>query len=184
MQGARLNYTPDGFPDLASFGRELSPRSPEHRAFKQLHAALQRCDPSAPLVSRVAGLEALFGWLASRRSVPALAEAQREPAHVTRLRWLLLAVDKLPSVRVRLSAAVASVLSESAGGGLFGRLGLPTDRGFLAETIDRISRGLLPEPLDERDLAQLLGKLFPDAKALRALEATPPELFAELVRAL
>jgi hypothetical protein len=43
-------------------------------------------------------------------------------------------------------------LAESVGGGLFGRLGLPTDRGFLAETIDRISRGLLPEPLDEQDL--------------------------------
>src|SRR5258707_928137 len=46
------------------------------------------------------------------------------------------------------------------------------------------SRGLLPEPIDEKDLAQLMGKLFPSASALRALEATPPELFAQLLRDL
>jgi site-specific recombinase len=184
MQSAPFDHAPDGMPDLVTFGRELSPRSPEHRAIKQLHTALQRCDASASLLSQVAGLEALFAWLASRRGVPAIAEAPREPAHVARLRWLLLAIDRLPSVRWRLARTVSSVLAESAGGGLFGRLGLPTDRGFLAETIDRISRGLLPEPIDERDLAQLMGRLFPSMAALRALEATPPELLGQLVRDL
>lgn len=184
MQGAPFNSTPDGFPDLVTFGRELLPRAPEHRAIKQLHAALKRCDAAAPLAAQVAGLEALFAWLASRRSVPSFPEAPREPAHVARLRWLLLAVDRLPSVRSRLAQTVSFVLAESVGGGLFGRLGLPTDRGFLAETIDRISRGLLPEPIDERDLAQLLGKLFPSSASLRALEATPAELVAQLLRAL
>jgi site-specific recombinase len=184
MQGAQVNSTPDGFPDLVTFGRELLPRAPEQRAIKQLHAALERCDPRAPLLSQVAGLEALFAWLASGRAVPPVAEATRESRQVTRLRWLLLAIDKLPNVRSRLAQTVNFVLAESVGGGLFGRLGLPTDRGFLAETIDRISRGLLPEPIDERDLAQLMGKLFPSAASLRALEATPAELVAQLLRGL
>jgi site-specific recombinase len=182
--GTPLDHGPDGLPDVMAFGQALSPRAPEHRAIRQLHAALQRCDPRAPLATRAAGLEALFGWLGSRRGVPALAEAAREPTQVTRMRWLVLAIETLPSVRLRLSHTIGSVLTESVGGGLFGRLGLPTDRGFLAETIDRISRGLLPEPHDERDLLQLMGKLFPNAAALRALEATPPELFGQLARAL
>jgi site-specific recombinase len=183
MQGAP-HPTPEALPDLVSFGRELAPRAAQHRAFKQLYGALERCDPHASQLERVAGLEALFAWLASRRAVPAVPDAPRESAPLSRLRWLLLAIERLPGVRWRLVRTVGSVLSESVGGGLFGRLGLPTDRGFLAETIDRISRGLLPEPIDERDLAQLMGRLFPSLSALRALEATPPELVAQLVHQL
>lgn len=184
MQGSPLQQTADSLPDLLTFGRELSPRAPQHRSIRQLHAALLRCDPSAPLLQRVSGLESLFAWLASRRSVPALPDAQREAVTLSRLRWLLLALEKLPGIRVRLASTVGSVLAESVGGGLFGRLGLPTDRGFLAETIDRISRGLLPEPVDEKDLAQLMGRLFPNKAALQALEGTPAELLAQLVRDL
>src|SRR5688500_13736070 len=150
MQGASPQPTPEALPDLVSFGRELAPRAAHHRAFKQLYGALQRCDPNASQLDRVAGLEALFGWLASRRGVPPLPDAQRESATLIRLRWLLQAVDRFPGVRGRLVRTVGAVLSDSVGGGLFGRLGLPTDRGFLAETTDRISRGLLPEPIDER----------------------------------
>jgi len=65
MQGLPLQQTADGLPDLLTFGRELSPRAPQHRSIKQLHAALLRCDPSAPLLARVSGLESLFAWLAS-----------------------------------------------------------------------------------------------------------------------
>jgi site-specific recombinase len=181
MQGA---LPPDQFPDLATFGRELLPRGAQHRSVKQLHAALERCAPNAPLIERVSGLEALFAWLSSRRSVPALPAAGSEPAQLVRLRLLLHATEQLPAVRFRLAQCVHSVLAESVGGGLFGRLGLPTDRGFLAETLDRISRGLLPEPIDEQDLAQLLGRLFPSRVALGALAATPLEPLAQLIRLL
>lgn len=184
MQGAPPQPPPEALPDLVSFGRALAPRAAQHRAFKQLYGALTRCDPGASQLERVAGLEALFGWLASRGGVPALPDATRETATLTRLRWLLLAMERLPAVRWRLLRSVGTVLAESVGGGLFGRLGLPTDRGFLAETSDRISRGLLPEPIDEHDLAQLMGRLFPSLAALRALEATPPELIAQLVHQL
>src|SRR5687768_718145 len=102
MQGLPLQQTADGLPDLLTFGRELSPRAPQHRSIKQLHAALLRCDPSAPLLARVSGLESLFAWLASRQRVPALPDAQREAVTLSRLRWLLLAVEKLPGIRARL----------------------------------------------------------------------------------
>jgi site-specific recombinase len=171
-------------PNLDTFGQQLAPRSPRHRALRQLHAALYNCDPNASLLSRVAGLEELFRYLTSRGAAPAMEGVERERPEVLRLRWLIRSLETFPYVRLRLTRVVAGVLAEGVGGGLFGRLGIPTDRGFLSETVDRISRGLLPEPIDERDLAQLVGRLFPKTAALRALEATPPELIAHLTRLL
>lgn len=184
----KLGMQPTGpgpeLPTVDAFGQALSPRAPRHRALRQLHAALWNCDPSATLASRVAALEELFGYLRSRGSAPVLEGAEREPPELVRLHWLIRALENFPALRMRLSRVVTTVLSEGVGGGLFGRLGIPTDRGFLAETMDRISRGLLPEPLDERDLAQLVGRLFPKKNALKALEATPPELIAQLSQQL
>src|SRR6187402_2989501 len=179
-------------PELEAFGRGLAPRAARHRAIRSLHAALSRCEPFAPLAERVAGLEALFKFLASRRAAPppaaapAPASTPAVPANgqVARFQLLLGALETFPALRHRFAHVVSSVLAEGTGGGLFGRLGLPTDRGFFSETVDRISRGLLPEPVNERDLVQLLGRLFPNAAALRALEATPPELLVELSRQL
>jgi site-specific recombinase len=171
-------------PSLDTFGQQLAPKSPRHRAFRQLHAALYNCDPNASLASRVAGLEELFRYLTSSGAAPAMEGVERERPEVLRLRWLIRALETFPFIRLRLTRVVTGVLAESVGGGLFGRLGIPTDRGFFSETADSISRGLLPEPIDERDMAQLMGRLFPRTAALHALEATPPELIAHLTRLL
>lgn len=175
---------PAALPDFESFGQQLAPSSPRHRALRDLYDVLLRCEPLASQLERVDGVQALFGWLASRRAAPPFPSAPRETPQLTRLRWLLHALETQPAVSGRLSLCVEAVLADSVGGGLFGRLGLPSDRGFLSETIDRISRGLLPEPIDERDLTQLLGRALPSQAALRTLEATPPELVARLLRAL
>jgi site-specific recombinase len=77
-----------------------------------------------------------------------------------------------------------SVLVQSVDGGLFSRLGLPSDRGFWGESLDRIAQRFLPEPRDERDLRQLTARLFPSHADLRFLAATPPDLLIELVTVL
>ena len=67
---------------------------------------------------------------------------------------------------------------------LLARLGLPTDRGFWNETIDRLSRRFLPEPVDESDLAQLVSRLLPGERDAIWLSSAPDELTARLARAL
>jgi site-specific recombinase len=171
----------EDLPDFAAFGRELAPETPRHRAFKELHAALGRCDPDTSQLERVAGLEALFAWVTSRRSVPTPPSTARGAPSLSRVQWLLAALESSPAARARVSRTVSATLAESVGGGLFGRLGLPSDDGFFAETIDRVSRGLLPEPIDEHDLSQLLGRLFPNPAALSTLKSAPPELLRALV---
>ncbi len=173
--------TAAAYPDVNSFGQALAPSAARHRALRQLHAALVNCNPDTPLAVRVGGLEELGRYLTSRSSAPAFEGAGAEGL---RLRWLLRALEMFPVFRLRLGRTVTSVLSECAGAPLFGRLGLPTDRGFFSETVDRVSRGLLPEPIDARDLVQLIGRIFPKPAALKALEATPPELIAQLARLL
>jgi site-specific recombinase len=171
--------------DLDAFGAIVAPSAPRHRAVQKLHAALVALEPGSPLTDRVDQLEAVAKWLRSSGKVPAVASA--EPAdrpQVSRLRLLVAALEGVPFVRERLSAVVGAVLSESSGLMLLARLGLPTDRGFWNETIDRLSRRFLPEPVDESDLAQLVSRLLPGERDAIWLSSAPDELTVRLARAL
>ena len=152
---------------------------------RELHALLIACRPDATLPEQVEALEQLARWLQANRAVASTPDAAPgDGPQVMRLRMLLRAIETAPPVGQRVSLTLARVLDESVGGGLFGRLGLPTDRGFLAETVDRISRHYLPEPRDDRDLLQLVARLFPWKASLRVLSSVPPELARDLVVAL
>src|SRR6187431_3113546 len=134
-------------PDLDAFGAIVAPSAPRHRGVQKLHAALVALEPGAPLAGRVDQLEAIAKWLRSSGKVPAVAGAQpADRPQVSRLRLLVAALEGVPFVRERFSAVVGAVLAESSGLMLLARLGLPTDRGFWNETIDRLSRRFLPEP--------------------------------------
>src|SRR6185369_14554321 len=100
--------------------------------------------------ARVEALEQLARWVQINRSVaaPPTAVAGESP-QVTRVRLLMFALEASPPFRQRVASTLARVLEEIVPGGLFARLGLPTDRGFFAETVDRVSRHYLPEPRDD-----------------------------------
>src|SRR5260221_4469541 len=174
-----------GLPDLEAFGRLVAPATPRHGSLAKLHGALIGCGPGASPEERVEAIERLVVWLRSKRAVAAVSDAVAgESAQVLRLRLLLRALEMVPPLRQRLAFTLERVLGGSVGGGLFGRLGLPTDRGFLAETIDRVSRRYLPEPRDARDLQQLVARLFPSEADRRVLVATPPALVLQLTELL
>jgi site-specific recombinase len=176
-----LTDAPEGIPDAEAFGHAVCPAAPRHRAVGRLHAALSACRPAAALAVRVAAIEALLAFLRSKRGAPPIEGAGAgESPEVLRLRLLLRALHAFPALRLRVAHTLERSFAESKSGGLFGRLGLPTDRGFLAETIDRVSRRFLPEPRDDRDLVEFLGRAFPKRSDLRALAATPPELIGAL----
>src|SRR5882672_8995316 len=157
-------------PDLDAFGRLIAPATPRHGSVAKLHAALIACRPGASPEERVESIARLVAWLRSKASAAAVSEAASgDSPQVLRLRLLVRALEMVPSFRQRLAFTLERVLGDSVGGGLFGRLGLPTDRGFLAETVDRASRRFLPEPRDPRDLLQLVARLFPSEADRRAL---------------
>ncbi|HVR18794.1 MAG TPA: hypothetical protein VMS65_03840 [Polyangiaceae bacterium] len=152
---------------------------------QRLHALLSACKPGAPLPERFAAIEAVVGFLLSKRAAPAIeGGVLGESPQVLRLRLLLRALNVAPALALRVAHTLERALAESVGGGLFGRLGLPTDRGFFSETIDRVSRHFLPEPRDDRDLVQFVGRTFSKRSELATLAATPPELIAALTALL
>jgi site-specific recombinase len=172
-------------PDAETLGRLIAPASPRHRSVQQLHALLVACKPGDSATERVDAFEQLSRWLQWGRGVvtPPRSEPGDTP-QVQRLRLLLEALRMSPPLGHRVAFTLSRVLDDSVGGTLFARLGLPTDRGFLAETIDRISRRYLPEPRDDRDLLQFVARLFPSKGSLRILSATPPELARDLTMVL
>ena len=168
-------------PDAEAFGRAVCPNAPKHRTVQKLHDLLGACKPAAPLAERFAAIEAIVEFLLSKRSAPPIDGAgPGESAQILRLRLLIRALHAAPSLKLRLAHALERALAESVGGGLFGRLGLPTDRGFFSETVERFSRRFLPEPRDERDLVQFVGRTFTTRADLATIAATPPELLAAL----
>src|SRR5258706_2125367 len=172
-------------PDAETLGRLIAPASPRHRSVQQLHALLVACKPGDSPTDRVDAFEKLARWLQWCRGVvtPPHSEPGDTP-QVQRLRLLLEALRMSPPLGHRVAFTLSRVLDDSIGGTLFARLGLPTDRGFFAETIDRISRRYLPEPRDDHDLLQFVARLFPSKGSLRILSATPPELTRDLTNVL
>jgi site-specific recombinase len=129
----------------------------------------------------------LFGWLRVKdaRIPPPLstvpgpagwggAEWQREKV------WLSV-LGASPEVGDKVRVAMGSILEGTDGVSLFAESGLPSDRGLLPETFDRLFRILLPAPREETDLARLFLRLFPTQKEVDRFFDLPPEVLEQIV---
>ena len=83
----------------------------------------------------------------------------------------------------RLNDVVAGILRETSGLTLFAETGLPSDRGLIAEFLERFWRRLLPAPREDGDLSKLLVRLFPTHAEAERFATMPPEIFQRLVSA-
>ncbi|HEX3766540.1 MAG TPA: hypothetical protein VHW23_47930, partial [Kofleriaceae bacterium] len=150
---------PPGAPDP---GDDLVPRdeflrvigAPNQRAGVVLRAVLGRCNPGAPVPDQLLAIEQLGRFIVAGPSVPTTSHTA-----LVRLEWLVVALEQLPAARRRLQATLGAVLEATRGVKLFGEVGLPNDRGLLAETTDRLTRRLLPEPPATHELWRLAGHI-------------------------
>lgn len=129
--------------------------APDHRAAGLLRVLLGRCNPGAPLPDQLLAIEQLGRFIVAGPDVPTTGH----PALV-RLEWLVTALEKLPAVQRRFAATLGAVIEATRGVKLFGEIGLPNDRGLLAETTDRLARRLLPEPPATHELWRLAGHII------------------------
>lgn len=172
-------------PDLETFGSALLPEGPRNKALRELYAAFAELDPAAELATRVIRLEALARWVRASGKLPLIEEAElSERPQVNRFRVFVRALERFGAVRGRLQSVLAATLAELHPNGLLARAGLPADRGLFGETMDRLSRTLLPEPVDERDLGQFVARLFPSRRDALLLSALPTSLIERFCRAL
>lgn len=172
-------------PDLETFGRTLLPQATSHRALTKLHALFLALDPQAAFPERAAKLDAVIRWVRDTGRVPALPDADPgDRPQVGRLRLLVLALERFPECARALGSVLGSVLGDLNAVPLLARAGIPADRGLFGETMDRLSRSMLPEPVDERDLAQLAAGWFGSKRDITWLGTVPPPLIARLATAV
>ncbi len=168
--------------DAEALGRAVLPDAARHKAFKQCHASLGAIEPSAALAARTLQLENLFKWIRTGTKAPALPDSNpADRPQIGRLRLLCAALEHFPGYRPRLAELVSRTLSEVNGTPLLARLGIPGDRGFFGETVDRLSARFLPEAVDERSLIQLCARLFPSKRDATWLAGVPDALLIRLV---
>src|ERR1035438_5912779 len=132
-----------------------------------LDALLAHARPDQPLAERVAWAEDLLSWV--RRDVPA-----------TRLRLLLQLLERQPIAHQRVAQTLRSIVRDTEALDLFADTGLPQGAGFTHELLSRLISGLLPDPPETRDLADIFDRLFPHdftAGWLEQLDARIIELF-------
>jgi len=151
---------------------ETPPAPPE------LLAALGALDPKASLEERLDQIEEVARWVIE---VPALKRLSRpESLQLSHLTVLLATLSNSPELRQRLSATFASVLRDTTAVPLFAEAGMPSDRGLASETIDRVTRRILPLPPDDENLDRLVSRVFRHRRDCAWIPAAPPEQFEQL----
>lgn len=107
-------------------------------------------------------------------------EVREEPA-ATRLRYLLMVLDRNPAWKKSVAKILRNVVKQVSGIELYTETGLPREGGIWGEVWDRLMLKILPEmPLDQ-DLATLFLALFPDEKDFDWIMAIDAETFQKIV---
>jgi site-specific recombinase len=149
-----LRITPaDPLPPIDEVRRILGVA--EGKALPRLHAVLAACRPEEPLEAQLEAIEHLGRFVVAG---PGMATAGHET--IARLQLLVELLERVPEARVRFSGTMRSVLSQTRCIKLFGEIGLPNDRGLLAETSDRLARKFLPEAPAPHELTSLASKII------------------------
>lgn len=174
--------TADREPTLAGIDGDLPGRNDfvarlgvaDSRAVGMLRTLLARCRPDGTLSEQLVALEHLGRYVV----------AGRHGSTLERLDLLVRSVERVPAARTRVHACVSRVLRETSAERLFAVVGLPNDRGLLAETTDRLAHRLLPTPPDEGDLAELVARVVRGKDDHAWIDATIDDLLRRLGVAL
>lgn len=152
--------------------------APANRASKLLRNLLIRCSPGAPLDEQLLAIEQLGRFVVAGPGVA----TSGHPALV-RLEWLVLALERIPAAQRRFQRTLGAVMQATRGVKLFGEIGLPNERGLLAETADRLARRFLPEPPATHELWRLAGHILRDLDDLAWLGPAADPLLNRLATA-
>ena len=133
-----------------------------------LDILLTQARPDQSLIERVAWAQDLLAWM--RRDVPA-----------TRLRLFFQILERQPEAHKKVAQTLRSIVRDTEALDLFADTGLPSGTGFTWELLSRLVSGVLPEPPDTRDLADIIDRLFPRHSVGDWLDQLDAELGNQIV---
>ena len=164
-------------PSRAEFLRLID--VPDGKAAGLLRVLLARCKPEASQPERLLALEQLGLFVVAG---PGVLAPGSHPA-LLRLEYLVRALERIPVARQRMQATARAALSSVRAIKLLGEIGLPNDRGLIAETADRLARGFLPEAPAPRELWPVASHIFRHSRDLEWLTPAADPLLRRLTRA-
>ena len=147
-----------------------------------LRLLAEALDPAASLPARLDALEDIARWTIDLGGFGRLRRPA--PLQIARLQQLVEIAEAEPAFAHRLSATFASVLRDTNAVSFFADAGIPGDRGFTAETIDRIAHGILPQAPDDGSLDHFVSRVFRRARDCAWIDEVPVELFGRLANIL
>jgi len=127
----------------------------EGKALSRLHILLGRLDPGQDHDDQLEAVENLGRFIVAGPSIPTAGHEA-----LARLQLLVEVLERVEAVRLRFQATIHKVLSRMRGIKMFGEVGMPNDRGLLAETTDRLARRFLPEAPAPHELWMLASKII------------------------
>ena len=166
----------------------FTPAERSNAALQELAVRFEALTSASTLSLRLDAFVALYSWTRERDSaicapLPAAPHASQEgpdPDSKRSLVWTSI-LESSPELLARYRSSIALILRETNGLTFFASSGLPSDRGLLAETSERLSRILLPSPREDTDLSKLFLRMFPSNKDVDRFFNTPVEHFDRIV---
>ncbi|HET9624863.1 MAG TPA: hypothetical protein VFP84_26025 [Kofleriaceae bacterium] len=146
-----------------------------NKASGMLRILLAGVRPGIPLPEQIEAIEQLGRYIVAGPSVASASDPV-----LVRLEWLVVALERLPAVRRDFQAVLHAVLDATHGMKLLGEIGLPNNRGMLAETGDRLTRWFLPEPPATHELWRLASHIVHELDDLSWLDADADPLLHRL----
>jgi site-specific recombinase len=173
----------EGLPSLAEFLRIIDVA--DGKASGLLRVLLARCKPDATAAEHLLAVEQLGQYVVAGPAVPQsdATAAEHVPPALLRLEWLVRALERIPAARERFQGTVHAVLSSTRAIKLLGEIGLPNDRGLIAETTDRLARAVLPEAPAPHELWLLANRIFRTTRDLEWLTPAADSLLYRLADA-
>ncbi|HSK03860.1 MAG TPA: hypothetical protein VK932_21550 [Kofleriaceae bacterium] len=169
-----LAAPPEELPPREQFLRILG--TTDAKAAPLLRILLAKCNPEAELPEQLVVVEQIGRFVVAGPGIPG---AVGHPA-LARLELLVIALERIPAARRRFVGVLEAVLRSTRGVKLFGEIGLPNDRGLLAETTDRLARRFLPEPPALHELWMLASHIVRTVGDLEWLGAAADPLLHRL----
>lgn len=169
----------------------LSLFPPSDRAnfsLRRLANKVEALTAATMLPTRLDAFVDLYAWTRQKdasicdplSTAPTVAAEAVDSSSKRSLVWTSI-LETSREVLTRYRASIGLILRETDGLTFFAVSGLPTDRGLLAETRNRLSRILLPSPREDTDLSKLFLRMFPSNKEIDRFFNTPAEHFDRIV---
>jgi site-specific recombinase len=157
-------------------------------SLKRLANKIEALTSATTLPTRLDAFVDLYAWVREEdaaicdplSTAPSIAAEAMDPSRKRSLVWASI-LESSREVLNRYRASIGLILRETDGLTFFAISGLPSDRGLLAETRERLSRILLPSPREDTDLAKLCLRMFPSNKEIDRFFNTPAEHFDRIV---